>query len=147
MRHRSELRDKKLGLLSRRLTKEERKGTVISAFAPRQRVWRAKLHVDGTVLEGEITMRKVQFHFKRFSQRHRKGLLNITLAAGMVVAVLIGAVSLEYWSGRAFDFFFVRWQGMSLESYRNLILVVAMLGWLLSHSSSSQVKHRHHFRP
>lgn len=92
-------------------------------------------------------MKTTRFHLTRVTARRRNGAIHVALACGVVAASVFGTLSLEYWSGRTVQMLFDAWQGMTLESYRNLILVTAILGWLVSQSSESRTTHRRQFRP
>lgn len=93
-------------------------------------------------------MKVFRHQLSRVVSLRRKGAVNLAIASAMVALTVAGSLSLEYLSGRTFDLLYNTWQGMTLESYRNLVLVTAILGWLVSQSSSSQsTTHRRPFRP
>ncbi len=93
-------------------------------------------------------MKSLRTPIQKFAALRRCGAIHCAMACSLVLAVTFGAVSLEYWSGRTYRFIFDTWQGMTVESYRNLALVTALLGWLVSQAPDrGETRHRRPFRP
>lgn len=92
-------------------------------------------------------MRMIRSQFHRMSDWRRSGAVHCALAGSILLAALMGSMSIEYWSGRTAQMLLNAVHGMTWESYRNLALITVFLGWLLSRAPERSTHFRRPFRP